>query len=151
MLAIASSRNVRISPYKLRPYARVIRGKSVEAAHAWLKNCGIKRVRPMIKTIASELGAVTKQLEGSNNEDDLKTYANAVNSFFNKIAGSGYYFLEKRLNSENNYCYADMIGRMGKIASDAVKGLVSKIENSTLDTSVKIDMIPSDFSYMKAA
>lgn len=53
MLAIARSKNVRISPYKLRPYAKVIRGKSVEQAHAWLKNCGIKRVTPMLKTLAS--------------------------------------------------------------------------------------------------
>lgn len=71
MLAIASSKNVRISPYKLRPYARVVRGKSVEEAHAWLKNCGIKRVRPMIKTIASAYANVRNKHAGEYSARDV--------------------------------------------------------------------------------
>jgi large subunit ribosomal protein L22 len=53
MLAKAISKYIRISPYKLRPYADVIRGKSVEKAYAWLKTCAVKRAEPLLKTLAS--------------------------------------------------------------------------------------------------
>jgi len=53
MIAKAISRYVRISPYKLRPYADVIRGTTVERAHAWLKACSNKRMLPLMKTLAS--------------------------------------------------------------------------------------------------
>jgi len=53
MLARAISKYIRISPYKLRPYADVIRGTSVDKAYAWLKTCGVKRAEPLLKTLAS--------------------------------------------------------------------------------------------------
>jgi large subunit ribosomal protein L22 len=53
MLSSAKSRYIRISPYKLRPFADVIRGYSVDKALAWLKTCGIKRARPIAKTLHS--------------------------------------------------------------------------------------------------
>ena len=53
MLARAISKFVRISPYKLRPYADVIRGYPVDRAYAWLKTCAVGRARPLLKTIAS--------------------------------------------------------------------------------------------------
>jgi large subunit ribosomal protein L22 len=53
MLARAISKYVRVSPYKLRPYANVIRGYSVDKAYAWLKTCAVRRVEPLMKTLAS--------------------------------------------------------------------------------------------------
>ncbi len=53
MLARAISKYVRISPYKLRPYADVIRGYSVDKAYAWLKTCAVRRARPILKTLNS--------------------------------------------------------------------------------------------------
>ncbi len=54
MLARAISKFVRVSPYKLRPYANVIRGYSVDKAYAWLKTCEAgRRVEPLMKTLAS--------------------------------------------------------------------------------------------------
>lgn len=53
MLARAISKFVRISPYKLRPYADVIRGHSVDRAYAWLKTCAVRRAQPILKTLAS--------------------------------------------------------------------------------------------------
>lgn len=53
MIAKAVSKYIRISPYKLRPFADVVRGKSVDYAYAWLKNCSVKRAEPLLKAIAS--------------------------------------------------------------------------------------------------
>ncbi len=53
MLARAISKYIRISPYKLRPYADVIRGNSVDKAYAWLKTCAVKRAEPLLKALAS--------------------------------------------------------------------------------------------------
>ncbi len=53
MQARAISKYIRISPYKLRPYADVIRGNSVEKAFAWLKTCAVKRARPILKALVS--------------------------------------------------------------------------------------------------
>ncbi len=49
----AKSKYVRVSPTKLRPYADVVRGYTVERALAFLQTCGIARVKPLEKTIAS--------------------------------------------------------------------------------------------------
>lgn len=49
----AISKYVRISPYKLRPYADVIRGYSVDRAYAWLKTCAVRRAEPLLKTLVS--------------------------------------------------------------------------------------------------
>jgi len=53
MVARAVSKYIRVSPYKLRPYADVIRGYSVQKAYAWLKTCAVKRTDPIIKTLVS--------------------------------------------------------------------------------------------------
>ena len=53
MLARAISKYIRISPYKLRPYADVIRGYSVDKAYAWLKTCAVGRTEPLLKTLVS--------------------------------------------------------------------------------------------------
>lgn len=53
MQARAISKYIRISPYKLRPYADVIRGNSVDKAYAWLKTCAVRRAMPLLKTLAS--------------------------------------------------------------------------------------------------
>ncbi|MCB9493345.1 MAG: 50S ribosomal protein L22 [Epsilonproteobacteria bacterium] len=53
MLSRAKSKYIRVSPYKLRPYADVIRGFAADKAFAWLRTCTVKRVRPIIKTLHS--------------------------------------------------------------------------------------------------
>lgn len=53
MLARAISKFIRISPYKLRPYADVIRGTSVDRAYAWLRTCAVRRAEPLLKALAS--------------------------------------------------------------------------------------------------
>ncbi len=50
----AKSKFIRVSPYKMRPLADVIRGYNVERALAWLKTyAGTKRVSPLEKVIFS--------------------------------------------------------------------------------------------------
>ena len=49
----AKSKFVRVSPYKLRPIVSAVKGHSVEKALAWLRNCALKKVNPIIKTIHS--------------------------------------------------------------------------------------------------
>lgn len=49
----AISKFVRISPYKLRPYADVIRGQSVTKAISWLKTVNVQRIVPLLKTLNS--------------------------------------------------------------------------------------------------
>lgn len=51
----ALSKYVRYSPYKLRPIADVIRGKSAEFAVNWLSTFASKRVAPIQKTLESAL------------------------------------------------------------------------------------------------
>jgi large subunit ribosomal protein L22 len=53
MQAQAISKYVRLSPYKLRPYADVIRGNTVGKAYAWLQTCANKRTTPLLKTMMS--------------------------------------------------------------------------------------------------
>jgi len=53
MLFRASSRYVRVSPYKLRSYVDVIRGSSVDKALAWLRICRVGRVKPIEKLVYS--------------------------------------------------------------------------------------------------
>ena len=49
----AKSKYVRVSPFKLRPYADVIRGATVERAFAWLKTWSLARLKPLEKTLHS--------------------------------------------------------------------------------------------------
>ena len=58
MLSRATSKYVRVSPYKLRPIADVIRGLSVDRALSWLKTHSIKRMRPITKTLLSAIANV---------------------------------------------------------------------------------------------
>ncbi len=53
MQASAKSKYIRISPYKLRPYADVVRGLSLDKACSWLKTCENRRTEPLLKTILS--------------------------------------------------------------------------------------------------
>ncbi len=48
-----NTRFIRISPYKLRPLADVVRGKRVTFAVAWLKTCALKKAVPIRKMIES--------------------------------------------------------------------------------------------------
>lgn len=49
----AKAQNVRFSPFKLRPLADVIRGKSVRYALNWLATSSLKRAVPIEKVVAS--------------------------------------------------------------------------------------------------
>lgn len=42
-----------VSPYKLRPVADVVRGKSVKQALLWLTTCALKKAVPVRKVIES--------------------------------------------------------------------------------------------------
>ncbi|MCX5922256.1 MAG: 50S ribosomal protein L22 [Candidatus Dependentiae bacterium] len=50
---VAIARYIRISPYKLRPIADVIRGKNVQYALNWLATCALKKVEPIHKVLKS--------------------------------------------------------------------------------------------------
>lgn len=64
MQAKAISKYIRFSPYKLRPFANVIRGKTVEYALSWLKTCAVKRVRPVAKTLLSAYHNAAQKMNG---------------------------------------------------------------------------------------
>lgn len=53
MIASATCKYLRLSPYKLRPYADVIRGKSVDFALAWLAANANRRTEPLLKVVNS--------------------------------------------------------------------------------------------------
>lgn len=53
MCARAISKNIRISPMKLREYADGIRGSNVERAVNWLQAQPVKRTIPIAKTLIS--------------------------------------------------------------------------------------------------
>ena len=59
---VAKARYVRYSPYKLRPIADVIRGKSALYAINWLSTYKTKRAEPMKKVVASAV-ANAKNIE----------------------------------------------------------------------------------------
>jgi len=71
----AKARNVRYSPYKLRPLADVIRGKSADFALGWLSTYKTKRAIALRKVLESAI-ANAKHLDGVLVEDlrikDLK-------------------------------------------------------------------------------
>lgn len=66
----ARARNIRFSPFKLRPYADKIRGKNVDFALAWLGTSPLKRALPIAKAVASA-AANAKNREGIE-ENQLK-------------------------------------------------------------------------------
>lgn len=49
----AKSKYVRVSPFKLRPFANVVRGYTVDRALAWLKTRSLQRLKPLEKVIFS--------------------------------------------------------------------------------------------------
>ena len=49
----SKSKFVRVSPYKLRPYADEVRGKNVAQALNWLATCPVKKVVPLEKMLKS--------------------------------------------------------------------------------------------------
>lgn len=53
MQFVAKSRYVQFSPYKLRAYVDVVRGKNAQYALHWLATCKVRRVEPIAKMIAS--------------------------------------------------------------------------------------------------
>ena len=60
----AKARNIRFSPYKLRPLADVIRGKNAAYALHWLQTTPIKRAEPLYKLVHSAVSnALNKQNE----------------------------------------------------------------------------------------
>lgn len=58
---VAKAKYIRISPYKLRPIADIIRGKNVKFALDWLSTCALKKAMPIQKIIESA-AANAKQL-----------------------------------------------------------------------------------------
>ncbi|MGA9530634.1 MAG: 50S ribosomal protein L22 [Candidatus Babeliales bacterium] len=69
MVFKAVARWVKVSPYKLRRFADVVRGKNVDEALHWLdqKAFGIRRTEPLRKTIVSA-AANAKHLKGLDAE-----------------------------------------------------------------------------------
>ena len=55
MQFVAKTRFIRISPYKLRPLADVIRGKKAGYALNWLSSCALKRAMPIKKAVESAI------------------------------------------------------------------------------------------------
>lgn len=53
MQFVAKAQNVRFSPFKLRPLADVVRGKTVNHALNWLATSALKRAVPLKKVVAS--------------------------------------------------------------------------------------------------
>lgn len=68
----AKSKFVKVSPYKLRPIADVIRGKSVAQSQAYLKTHMTRRVMPLLKTLNSAYANATNlHKEGSVAPEEL--------------------------------------------------------------------------------
>src|SRR5258707_2632633 len=68
MQFIAKVKFLRISPFKLRPHADVVRGKSVQQAINWLATSAVKRSVPVKKMIESA-AANAKDREGYSSSE----------------------------------------------------------------------------------
>lgn len=55
MQFIAKARYIPFSPYKLRPYADVVRGKNAAYALGWLETRPVQRAKPLQKVLASAI------------------------------------------------------------------------------------------------
>lgn len=64
----AKARYVRFSPYKLRPLADVVRGKSVPFALHWLATHAVQRIVPVKKAIESAVANATQQGDVDKNK-----------------------------------------------------------------------------------
>lgn len=72
MQAHAISKYVRISPYKLRLYADVIRGSTVGKASAWLQTCANRRTQPILKVVMSAAANAKNRGGVVDSVDDLR-------------------------------------------------------------------------------
>jgi large subunit ribosomal protein L22 len=64
----AKARYVRVSQYKMRPLADVVRGKNVAYALNWLSTCALKKAVPIQKMIESA-AANAKSLQNLDSRD----------------------------------------------------------------------------------
>lgn len=64
----AKAKYIHYSPYKLRPIADVIRGKSASYALDWLKIYKVKKAQPILKTLESAV-ANANNLDSVSKED----------------------------------------------------------------------------------
>ncbi len=64
----AKARNIRFSPFKLRPLVDVIRGKGAQFALEWLQTTPLKRTVPISKLLASAV-ANAKNKQGVASQD----------------------------------------------------------------------------------
>jgi len=63
MSFISKARNLRFSPYKLRPLADIIRGKDVVFALNWLDTCRMKKAEPIKKALKSAVANAKDRAE----------------------------------------------------------------------------------------
>lgn len=68
----AKTKFVRVSPYKLRPIADIVRGKSIPFALAWLETHRVQRVRPIQKLIKSAVANAQQNGEIAENKLMIK-------------------------------------------------------------------------------
>jgi len=68
MKITAKARYVRLSPYKVRPLADVVRGKTALYAINWLATCAVKKAVPLKKLIESAVANAKH-----NNNVDLES------------------------------------------------------------------------------
>ena len=65
----ATSKYVRVSSTKLRPYVDVVRGSIVSKALGWLKTCPTRRVEPIEKVIFSAFSNVRNNVQDVSMDD----------------------------------------------------------------------------------
>ena len=63
MSFISKARNLRFSPYKLRPLADIIRGKDVVFALNWLDTCRMRKAEPIKKALQSAVANAKDRAE----------------------------------------------------------------------------------------
>ncbi len=72
MRFVAKAKFIRISPYKLRPLADVVRGKNALFALQWLSTCALQKAMPVKKALESAV-ANAKNLQNMDAEQLLVT------------------------------------------------------------------------------
>lgn len=101
MRFVAKSKFVRYSPYKLRPLADVVRGKSASYALDWLKTYQSRRVTPLRKMLESAV-ANAKSLKNLQPHElvvkDLRIDEGPMFRYFKPGAMGRAVILRKRLS-----------------------------------------------------
>ncbi|MGB8468226.1 MAG: 50S ribosomal protein L22 [Candidatus Babeliales bacterium] len=101
MQFVSKAKFVRYSPYKLRPYADVIRGKDAHYALAWLSAHENQRVTPLKKAIKSAI-ANAHSLKGIAPQDlcvkDLRVDQGPIFKYFKPGAMGRATVLRKRFS-----------------------------------------------------